>query len=225
MSTNTQKNIIVTGANRGIGLSLAKIYLARGDRVFAVCRHTSSALNQSGAEVIEGVDVCKPETLRLLKQAIGNIQVDVLINNAGILHSESLGEINYDDISQQLAVNAIGPLRVTEFLLPYLSSGAKLGLVTSRMGSMADNGSGGYYGYRMSKAALNAAGKSLANDLKARGISVAVLHPGFVQTDMVNNSGDISADTAAERLSNRLDELNLDNSGTFWHSNGEVLPW
>lgn len=97
--------------------------------------------------------------------------------------------------------------------------------MTSRMGSIEDNDSGGRYGYRVSKAGLNAAGKSLAVDLKDRGIPVAILHPGFVKTDMTGNNGDITAEQAAHRLVQRMDELNLGNTGTFWHSDGSVLPW
>jgi len=106
-----------------------------------------------------------------------------------------------------------------------LKAGAKIALVTSRMGSIADNDSGGSYGYRMSKAALNAAGVSLARDLQARGIAVAILHPGYVRTDMTGHSGLIDVDEAVNGLLERIDELNLDNSGSFWHRNGELLPW
>jgi NAD(P)-dependent dehydrogenase (short-subunit alcohol dehydrogenase family) len=98
-------------------------------------------------------------------------------------------------------------------------------MITSRMGSVTDNTSGGYYGYRMSKAALNIAGMSLAHDLKEQEVAVALLHPGYVQTEMVNNTGDISAAVAVERLMLRIDGLNMSNTGTFWHSNGEILPW
>lgn len=125
----------------------------------------------------------------------------------------------------QFEVNAVGPLRITEALLDNMKTGSKIGMITSRMGSMSDNTSGGHYGYRMSKAALNAAGVSLARDLNRRGIAVAMLHPGFVQTRMVEFNGDIGPEVAAERLAKRLAELNLTNSGTFWHSKGDVLPW
>jgi NAD(P)-dependent dehydrogenase (short-subunit alcohol dehydrogenase family) len=114
---------------------------------------------------------------------------------------------------------------VTQMLRQQLVKGAKVAMITSRMGSVTDNSSGGYYGYRMSKAALNIAGVSLAHDLKEQEVAVALLHPGHVQTEMVNYSGDISAAVAVERLMQRVEELNLDNTGTFWHSNGEVLPW
>lgn len=218
-------NIVVTGANRGIGLAFVNHYIARGDAVYGVCRHSSEELSNSGATVIEGVDVATADGALHLKDRLTGVKVDVLINNAGILRDESLGDINYETVLEQFSVNAVGPLRVTEALLDNLSTGAKIGLVTSRMGSITDNTSGGRYGYRMSKAALNIAGKSLAGDLKSRGISVAILHPGYVQTRMVGYGGDISADVAAQRLIARLDDLNLDNTGTFWHSNGEVLPW
>jgi NAD(P)-dependent dehydrogenase (short-subunit alcohol dehydrogenase family) len=219
------KNIVITGANRGIGWAFVKAYLKKNDRVFAVCRETNAALDDSGAEIISGVDVAKPESLLQLKKALADVPIDLLINNAGILRDEQFGNIHYDTITEQFLVNAVGPLRVTELLKNNLRKGAKVALITSRMGSIKDNTSGGYYGYRMSKAALNAAGMSLAQDLKTKTIAVAILHPGYVQTDMVNHGGDITADVAAERLMKRIDELTLESSGTFWHSNGEVLPW
>src|SRR5690606_41609416 len=114
---------------------------------------------------------------------------------------------------------------VTQDLLEKMKTGSKADLNTRRKGSMSDNPSGGYYGYGMSKAALNAAGVSLARDLNRRGIAVAILHPAFVQTRMVNFNGDIGPEVAAERLAKRIAELNPTNSGTFWHSNGDVLPW
>jgi len=217
--------VVITGANRGIGLALTKHYLARGDEVVALCREASENLRATNACLIENVDVSDASNISALAGDPRLDEIDVLINNAGILHSDSLGDINYSDIRQQLEVNAIAPLNVTEALLGKLKSKSKVALITSRMGSINDNTSGGYYGYRMSKAALNAAGQSLARDLQSRGIAVAILHPGFVQTDMVNRAGDISADTASERLAQRIEELNINNTGTFWHANGEVLPW
>lgn len=215
-------HIVITGANRGIGLALTKVCLAAGHQVTGLCRHTSPALAQSGATVIEGVDVAGD--LAGLAGKI-NAPIDVLINNAGLLVSDQLGQLPWADIARQFEINSVGPLKVTEALLPLLNKGSTVALITSRMGSMADNGSGAYYGYRMSKAALNAAGKSLALDLAPRGISVAILHPGFVQTDMVGGAGDISADQAASRLMARIAEANLANSGSFRHSNGDSLPW
>lgn len=124
-----------------------------------------------------------------------------------------------------MEINAYAPLRVCETLLTHLKSGSKIANITSRMGSIADNDSGGRYGYRASKAALNAFGKSLAMDLKPKGIAVAQLHPGYVKTRMVNFGGVISPEEAAAGIVARIDALTLDNTGSFWHSNGEELPW
>lgn len=218
-------NVVITGANRGIGLALTEQYLARGDTVYAVCRDASEELRASGAELIEGVDVAADAGIQRVREALSGVRIDVLINNAGILRDEVLGRIDYASVIAQFEVNAVAPLRVTEALVERFAPAAKVALVTSRMGSVTDNSSGGRYGYRMSKAALNIAGKSLAQDLRAKGVSVAILHPGFVQTGMVGFNGDISAEEAARRLAARIDDLSLDNTGTFWHSNGEVLPW
>lgn len=220
--TNT---VVITGANRGIGLEMARLWHARGERVIAVCRAPSQALSDLGVEIVEGIDVTRPEDIDTLRQKLANEQIDLLYNNAGILTDESLDNPNWDQILRQFEVNALGPLRVTHALLDRMSKNGKVGVMTSRMGSVADNTAGGRYGYRMSKAALNAAGKSLAMDLKPRGIAVAILHPGFVQTEMTGNQGNLKPEEAAERLIQRLDELNLDNTGTFWHSDGSVLPW
>lgn len=217
--------VVITGANRGIGLALVKEYLGRGDTVYALCRTPSEALLQTAAQIVTGIDVTNGALQKQLRAELAGVKVDILINNAGILRDESLGEINYDTVLEQFEVNAMGPLKVTEALAGQLAPGARVALITSRMGSVADNTSGGRYGYRMSKAALNIAGVSLARDLKPAGVAVAILHPGFVQTDMVGHRGDISADEAARRLMTRIDELSMKTTGTFWHSNGEVLPW
>ena len=221
----SQKNVLITGANRGIGYEFARQYARQGYKVIAVCRNNSKQLTELDVDIIEGIDVTKASDLLRLSESVADKKIDILINNAGLLHNDVLGELDAGNIRAQFEVNALAPLRVTEALLPNLHKGSKVALITSRMGSIADNGSGSRYGYRMSKAALNAAGKSLALDLKEQGIAVVLLHPGFVQTDMVNHAGDIPAETAAERLIQRIDELSLDTSGQFFHSNGESLPW
>ncbi|MFT6283719.1 MAG: NAD(P)-dependent dehydrogenase (short-subunit alcohol dehydrogenase family) [Arenicella sp.] len=217
--------VVVTGANRGIGLEFVKQYIAKGDKVIALCRNTSDELSQSGAKVIDKVDVSSPECLEKILPTLSDLKIDLLINNAGVFANETLEHMSVKTLEYQFRVNAIGPLMVTQMLRQQLVKGAKVAMITSRMGSVTDNTSGGYYGYRMSKAALNIAGVSLAHDLKEQDVAVALLHPGYVQTEMVNYNGDISAAVAAERLMQRIEELNLDNTGTFWHSNGEVLPW
>lgn len=216
---------VITGANRGIGLELARYYTNEGYQVIGVCRQTSDELNKLAEEVIEGVDVTQAEGIAELIISLNGKKIDLLINNAGLLADEKLGELDFDSIRQQMEINAYAPLRVTEALLPNLEKGSKIALITSRMGSIADNDSGGRYGYRASKAALNAFGKSLAMDLKPEGIAVALLHPGFVKTRMVNFGGLITPEEAAQGLAARIAELNLENTGSFWHSNGELLPW
>ncbi|WP_440054762.1 SDR family oxidoreductase [Pseudoalteromonas sp. T1lg65] len=217
--------VLVTGANRGIGLEFCKQYKALGCDVIAVVRSSSEALNALSVKVIEGVDVASESGVRALVSALGDEKLDIIINNAGVFCNETLAEMDFATIEQQLQVNALGPIRVTHALLNNLKAGSKIAMITSRMGSIADNSSGGYIGYRMSKAALNAAGVSLAHELKPKNVAVALLHPGFVQTEMVNYAGDIGPDVAAERLIKRIDALNIENSGSFWHSSGEILPW
>ncbi len=217
--------VLITGANRGIGLALTQAYIARGDTVIGICRTVSDALKQTGAEVIENVDVTSEEGVTKLAEAISGRDIDVLINNAGILRKSSLDDLDFEQMRAQFEVNAMGPLRVVSALRTNLKKGSKIALITSRMGSIADNGSGGGYGYRMSKCALNVAGKSLSIDLKDEGIAVALLHPGWVNTEMVNFNGLIEPEESAAGLLKRIDALTLENSGGFWHSNGDELPW
>jgi NAD(P)-dependent dehydrogenase (short-subunit alcohol dehydrogenase family) len=156
------------------------------------------------------------------------VPLDLVIHNAGVLSEESIHSLDDDAVArirQQFEVNALAPLRLPALLVPQFAKGVKLVLITSRMGSMADNTSGGYYGYRMSKAALNAAGRSLAHDLAPRGVAVVMLHPGFVQTPMTGGRGDVDPVTAARGLIARIDELTPENSGRFLHANGSSLPW
>lgn len=220
--------VLITGANRGIGLALAAHHAERGDKVVAVCRQSSPALDALGVRVESGIDVTDGEALRRLVGGLGALRIDRLLLNAGVLARESLGSIDEDAaaaIRRQFEVNALAPLRMADALLGHLADDAKVGIITSRMGSVADNGSGGYYGYRMSKAAVNAAGRSLAMDLKPRGIAVFLLHPGFVQTDMVGGKGDVSAAESAANLVTRMDQLGIEQTGSFWHANGQTLPW
>lgn len=218
-------NVVITGANRGIGLAMAANFSAQGDNVFALCRQSSDALSALNVNVIEQVDVATAEGLKHMANALQGIAIDVLVCNAGILRDESLTQLNLDTIRAQFEVNAIAPLNIVAQLQSQLSNGAKVALITSRMGSIADNSSGGRYGYRMSKAALNAAAMSLSHDLAYKGIAVGIYHPGYVQTDMVNFGGDISASESAARLINLINQLTMAESGVFKHSNGEILPW
>ena len=219
------ETVVITGANKGIGLEFCIYYKNQGVDVIAVCRSPTDELLALDVQLVDSVDVSSDQGVEHLKQALSGRTIDILINNAGIFSNQTLGELNFAEVSRQFEVNAVGPLKVTHALQSQLGKGAKVALITSRMGSVEDNTSGAYYGYRMSKAALNAAGMSLACDLKPKGVAVAILHPGFVQTSMVGYAGDISPQTAAERLAQRIEELTIDTTGTFWHSNGDVLPW
>ena len=225
--------VIITGANRGIGLALTTLYKSRGSKVMAVCRQSSKELKDLGVQIIENVDVRDFESMRHVVDGLLGLPVSLLINNSGILMRDSLKDLDFDEAALQFDVNALGPLRVSTALLPYMITGgqaagkasSKIVIISSRMGSVSDNSSGNMYGYRMSKSAANMAGKSLALDLSSDGIAVGVLHPGFVRTGMTGGAGLIDPQESASGLVARIDELSLDNTGTFWHSNGELLQW
>lgn len=216
--------VVITGANRGIGLELARQLEERGDRVVALCREASPELRELGVRIVENVDVTDAEALEAASRELADVEIDVLINNAGIMLDEEFPNLDLDSIRKQVEVNTLGPLRVTTALYDRLHEGSKVILMTSRMGSIGDNGSGNYYGYRISKAALNMAGVNLAHDLRNRKIAVGILHPGMVATRMTGDHG-IPPKESAEGLIARIDELTLDTSGGFWHANGERLPW
>jgi NAD(P)-dependent dehydrogenase (short-subunit alcohol dehydrogenase family) len=190
-------SVLITGASRGIGLQLCKLFAERGDAVIAVCRETNELEGQT---------------------------IDTLVNNAGILMRDTFGEIDYEVMTEQFRINTLGPLRVTEALAGNLREGSKVAIISSRVGSIEDNSSGGNYGYRASKAAVNMIGTNLKHEFLPRGIAVAILHPGFVATDMTGGNGVDPADSA-RGLIQRIDELTLDNSGGFWHAEGYALPW
>ena len=218
------KSCLVTGASRGIGLELCRQLQQRGHRVIAVCRQASAELRALGCTVIDGIELTDAASVARLAAGLAGERIDVLVNNAGILARDSLAELDFDAMRRQFEVNALAPLRVTHALLPNLGAGSKVVIITSRMGSIADNGSGGYYGYRMSKAAVNIAGVSLARDLRDRDIAVLLLHPGMVATEMTGHQG-VPAAEAARNLVARIESLGLEQSGSFHHANGEPLPW
>jgi NAD(P)-dependent dehydrogenase (short-subunit alcohol dehydrogenase family) len=145
--------------------------------------------------------------------------------NAGILRDENLDNFNIETMREQFEVNTLAPLRVVHALVANMQQGSKVAMITSRMGSIADNTSGGRFGYRMSKAALNIASVSLSHDLADREIAVGIYHPGYVQTDMVGGRGDIPASEAGSRIVGLINQLTMADSGVFRHSNGDVLPW
>ncbi|MBW2552232.1 MAG: SDR family oxidoreductase [Deltaproteobacteria bacterium] len=216
--------VLITGANKGIGLELSRQLTERGDEVIALCRNASPELAALGVRLFEGVDVTDRAALETVSRGLGETRIDVLINNAGIFENETFDDLDFDGIRRQFEVNALGPLQVTSVMQGHLVQGSKVILMTSRMGSIDDNGSGSYYGYRMSKAALNMAGVNLAHDFRSKGIAVAILHPGMVATEMTGKNG-IPVSESVEGLLARIDELRLQDSGGFLHANGERLPW
>lgn len=217
---------VITGANRGIGLELAR-QLSQDHEVIAVCRQSSPELDELDVRVESGIDITRSEGIVRLRERLAACRIDLLINNAGLLKSSSLDGIEneLEDWRAQYEVNALAPLRVTSALKDRLEEGGRVVIITSRMGSIADNTSGGAYAYRMSKAAVNTAGVSLAHELKDRRIAVGLLHPGYVRTDMTGNTGHIDPAEAAGNLLERIAELDLARSGSFRHANGEDLPW
>lgn len=216
---------VVTGANRGIGLALVRQLCARGMPVVAVCRRGAAELDHLGVRVESGIDLARPQASSELAARLAHDTIDLLIHNAGVLVEDGLDSASPDAVRSQLEINALAPLFVTQALAPRLAHGAKVALVTSRMGSIGDNASGGYYGYRMSKAALNAAGMSMARDLAPRGIAVVMLHPGAVRTGMTRGQGALEPDESARGLLRRIDALRLETTGRFLHQDGSVLPW
>jgi NAD(P)-dependent dehydrogenase (short-subunit alcohol dehydrogenase family) len=222
------KKIIIFGCNRGIGLELVKHYLKHDWQVFAICRNRSEQLTNTQAHIFDGVDVTDLNALENLATKLQDHRFDLLIHNAGIWSDENLLNATNDDFKNMLhtfEVNSIAPLKVVKSFTPLLNPNAKIGLMSSRMGSIADNDSGSRYSYRMSKCALNCAGKSLAIDLAPNKIAVAILHPGFVRTDMTNHQGLINPDESAAGIFQVMEKVSIENSGKFWHSNGEELPW
>ena len=220
------RRVAITGTNRGIGLELVAQLQKRGDEVIAICRRASAELERTGARVVSGIDVSDAAAVADLAGRLGTDRLDALINNAGILEEDDFESPGWvDSIRRQFEVNAIGPLCVTRALLPLLGPGAKVGIVSSRVGSLADNSSGGHYGYRMSKAAVNMAGRNLAHELEDRQIAVFLLHPGYVRTGMTRGGGSKEAAAAAGELVALMDRLTLAETGTFWHAEGYALPW
>jgi NAD(P)-dependent dehydrogenase (short-subunit alcohol dehydrogenase family) len=216
---------LVTGANRGIGLELCRTLKARGWDVVGACRESSKELDALGVRVERGVEVTSDEAVAKLDEALGDAKLDLLVANHGVLRPDSLEILALDVVEKVIQVNAIGTLRVVHALRHRLGRGSKIAIITSRMGSIGDNTSGRYYAYRMSKAALNAAGVSLAHDLAPAGVAVVILHPGYVKTDMTGGGGNVEPSVAAAQLVARIDELTPETTGRFLHASGDVLPW
>ena len=225
-------NVLITGANRGIGLGLAKLYAQDGWTVFAGARDPANAqdlMEVDGDIIILPLDVADPAAVAILSERLRGIEIDVLIANAGIYgpRGMKIGELDFAAWAEVLAVNTIGAMRVIEAFLDHLREGAdkKIVAISSNMGSMTNNSSGGEYIYRSSKAALNAAMTSLAIDLQPEGFTVAMFHPGWVRTDMGGPSASISVDESVEGLFATINRLAQDDNGAFLNYDGDHLPW
>ena len=229
------KNVFITGANRGIGLELTHQYLAAGEKVFASARDLSteglSRLTERYPDNLKIVmlDVTDESNIQTVAGSLEGTSIDLLINNAGLFHSkhEDFSSLNPDTWIEEFRVNSIAPFLVTRALKSNLASASSsvVGMISSKMGSMGDNQSGGSYSYRSSKAALNAVSVSLANDLSDLDIPVVALHPGWVQTDMGGPNGLIDVETSATGLKAILDKAGKAESGKFYDYSGKQLPW
>ncbi len=217
---------LITGSNRGIGLELCSQIHQRGDKVIAACRKASPELNKLGVRIEENIDISSDKSVTTLSEKLTGINIDCLIHNAGIYEFNSFEDLDKKSIIRQFEVNALSPIFMTQALKHLLKRFSKVAFITSRMGSIGDNTSGSSYGYRMSKVALSMAAKSLSVDLLKEEIYVAILHPGLVSTRMTGftRSG-ITTKESVNGILKRIHFLNKDNSGTFWHANGEILPW
>lgn len=220
-----KKTVVIIGSNKGIGLEFVKQYLELEYRVVALCRTSSPELDELDCEVVEGIDVADDELINEIAQKINVEFIDILIHNSGILVSDNIDSISFDNMRSHFEINTLGTLKTVLGLQSKFKAGTKVGIVTSRVGSIEDNSSSNNYAYRVSKTAANMVGKCLSIDLHPQGVAVALLHPGYVRTQMTNNSGLIDADEAAAGLIQRMDELSLDTTGCFVHSSGEALPW
>lgn len=229
--------IVVTGANRGIGLELVRQLHARGDTVEACARNPDDARELralAGDRVrLHRVDVTDAETVRALADALGTAAIDIVFNVAGIYGGpkqslrQMADDLALEDVARTYDINAIGPLRMSVALLPHVRRGTakKLVHLTSGMGSIADNTSGGYYAYRMSKAALNMMSRSLAVDLRGDGITSIVINPGWVQTDMGGASAPTPVSASVAGILREVDRATLADSGEFLNWKGNRYAW
>lgn len=238
-SASSNRNVLVTGGNRGIGLEFVRQLLARGDRVVATARHPgkAAALNALAGEHpgrlhVLPLDVAEPKAHTSLAAELPLVldgesgRLDLLINNAGVLHAgERFGEIRAAALTDSLQINALGPLLLTQALAPQLADGARVANLSSQLGSIANTTCFGTPSYNVSKAAQNMATRLLAHALAERRIVVLALHPGWVQTEMGGDDATLAPERAVEGLLKVIDVAEPSASGTFLDWKGEPLPW
>jgi len=225
---------VVTGANNGVGFELAKQLIEKGYKVYATSRTVGPKLQSLNTEHKHQLDVTSPDSIRAFAQTFGTQTLDVLLNNAAISSAptETLTNMTQEYLAHVFATNTFGPLLLTQALLPNILRAdppARIGNVTSRVGSIADNSSGGLYAYRASKAALNQINKNLSIELKGKGVVVSLLHPGMVESGMTKKTGPddgvVTPQEAAEKLLGILLGSGIEDTGKFWHRDGYELPW
>jgi NAD(P)-dependent dehydrogenase (short-subunit alcohol dehydrogenase family) len=228
--------ILITGANRGLGLEFCKQYATDGWQVLACCRKPESATalailaNEFSNISVLPLDVADLAQIDSLAKQLDSTAIDVLLNNAGIygdMAGRDFGNLDYDQWSKNMTINVFAPVKMTEAFLPHLQRGTqKIVLaMSSLMGSLADNGSGGSILYRSSKAALNAAMKSVAIDNRANEIAVLILHPGWVKTDMGGSNAPMEISESVQKMRDTIANFTLAQSGEFLRYDGQVLPW
>ncbi len=229
-AADTAGTVLITGANRGIGLALAKQFHQSGYDVIATARKPAKAVDLKALGVrIEQLDVTDSSSVNALAKRLDGKAVDILINNAGIFghNTNTFSDLDIDQLDTVYNVNSLGPLRVTQALLPNLikSKQKRVANISSMMGSMELNTWGCCIGYRGSKAALNSFNKTLSMEFGKQGLVFVVLHPGYVQTDINKGKGDITASESASGLFDVISKLDSEDNGKFYDFNGKSMPW
>lgn len=225
--------VLITGANRGIGLEFTKQYAKDGWNVLACCRHPQSAIDLTALAAahsnvkIHTLDVADFTQIDALATQLKGESIDVLINNAGVYPASHFGDVNYDEWAQGFKINSMAPLKMAEAFVQHITRSQlkKIATITSKMGSIDDNTSGDSYSYRSSKTAVNMVMKCLSIDLKPYGICTITLHPGWVQTDMGGPNGLINTQTSVSGLRSQIDALHISNTGKFVAYDGKAIGW
>ena len=227
--------ILVTGANRGLGIEFVKQYLNGGNEVIATYRNENSSINliemskeRSNLKLLQ-LDVSSNKSLNSFEENLGDTPIDIFINNAGVYgpRNSSFGNVDEKNWIPAIKVNAIAPILMTQLIIKNIRSGAdkKLIYITSKMGSIDDNKGGGSYVYRSSKTALNSVVKSLSVDLENEGIVVALIHPGWVKTDMGGPNALIEKDMSVRRMTEVISNLDISSTGNFYNYDGSIILW
>ncbi len=220
---------MVVGADRGIGAALVDVYRDRGDDAIAVCLGDGGGWTGKGVRVVGHIDVTDSRAVEALAAEVRDTPLDILVHVAGVGSFDRWGQFDFDTMLRHYDLNALGPLRVVSALADNLGEGSRVGIVTSRMGSIGDNGSGRMYSYRMSKAAANMLGVNLHHELAPRGVRVVLLHPGTVATEMTRGArgwdGFTKPAESAAGLAAQIDALGPETPIEFRHADGTLLPW